>query len=196
MLFISWFLHQTTTMRGTRLMLAELFISWFLHQTTTFRSPLFVSTSCLSLDSYIKPQLNNQNTFPASVVYLLIPTSNHNDGYPDSDQFVLFISWFLHQTTTLYKHSLTCVCCLSLDSYIKPQRCPCMWCPCMSCLSLDSYIKPQHCLWRDAEKHVVYLLIPTSNHNQCLFFSFPKDVVYLLIPTSNHNFLCDRPVRT
>ena len=34
---------------------------------------------------------------------------------------------------------------------------------------------------------VVYLLIPTSNHNEVLPFNTLLDVVYLLIPTSNHN---------
>ena len=34
---------------------------------------------------------------------------------------------------------------------------------------------------------VVYLLIPTSNHNCVLAVSRPHYVVYLLIPTSNHN---------
>ena len=36
---------------------------------------------------------------------------------------------------------------------------------------------------------VVYLLIPTSNHN-ARFFAYVKcSVVYLLIPTSNHNYI-------
>ena len=35
---------------------------------------------------------------------------------------------------------------------------------------------------------VVYLLIPTSNHNQGLDKSLYDYVVYLLIPTSNHNY--------
>ena len=34
---------------------------------------------------------------------------------------------------------------------------------------------------------VVYLLIPTSNHNFCLLLLYSASVVYLLIPTSNHN---------
>ena len=55
--------------------------------------------------------------------------------------------------------------CLSLDSYIKPQPAvPRMW-HCARCLSLDSYIKPQHATNIEREHIVVYLLIPTSNHN-------------------------------
>ena len=34
--------------------------------------------SCISFDSYIKPQPNGVTLDPSTVVYLLIPTSNHN----------------------------------------------------------------------------------------------------------------------
>ena len=37
------------------------------------------------------------------------------------------------------------------------------------------------------KKLVVYLLIPTSNHNLSSRWSILSFVVYLLIPTSNHN---------
>ena len=33
---------------------------------------------CISFDSYIKPQQGNHNSRSPHVVYLLIPTSNHN----------------------------------------------------------------------------------------------------------------------
>ena len=55
------------------------------------------------------------------------------------------------------------------------------------CISFDSYIKPQHCIARPKWKKVVYLLIPTSNHNWWIWLSIISWVVYLLIPTSNHN---------
>ena len=35
--------------------------------------------------------------------------------------------------------------------------------------------------------NVVYLLIPTSNHNHPRKIELQSVVVYLLIPTSNHN---------
>ena len=38
---------------------------------------------------------------------------------------------------------------------------------------------------------VVYLLIPTSNHNDVTNATQQGDVVYLLIPTSNHNLAID-----
>ena len=62
-----------------------------------------------------------------------------------------------------------------------------MWC----CISFESYIKPQH-FYRVANwEDVVYLLNPTSNHN-CNADEVDKNgVVYLLNPTSNHNPLLD-----
>ena len=54
-------------------------------------------------------------------------------------------------------------------------------------LSLDSYIKPQPQLRRYDRYDVVYLLIPTSNHNSDYEDGRKQNVVYLLIPTSNHN---------
>ena len=145
-----------------------------------------------------------------SVVYLLIPTSNHNLLNLHTHLSALYIFWFLHQTTTnylslpngdvlyifwfLYQTTTTgylilnYICCISFDSYIKPQRSvhrlcqmPCcisfdsyikpqlyfLWgVPCQSCISFDSYIKPQPIISPWIGWAVVYLLIPTSNHNQ------------------------------
>ena len=127
-------------------MAARLFISWFLHQTTTQNIQLAAQESCLSLDSYIKPQLQPHIDYFSTVVYLLIPTSNHNTNSYIPQEKALFISWFLHQTTTLIEKKFLSPRCLSLDSYIKPQR--------------DVSIL--------VEDNVVYLLIPTSNHNHRL----------------------------
>ena len=56
------------------------------------------------------------------------------------------------------------------------------------CISFDSYIKPQLLLNLNFSLSVVYLLIPTSNHNVEDGLTRQEKVVYLLIPTSNHNF--------
>ena len=78
---------------------------------------------------------------------------------------MLYIFWILHQTTTGRGEGAQKGCCISFDSYIKPQH------PIL-CLETSS---------------VVYLLIPTSNHNyRCITLNAAL-VVYLLIPTSNHN---------
>ena len=120
---------------------------------------------CISFDSYIKPQLRNRSRefsavvyllIPTSnhnrfinrskrgtVVYLLIPTSNHNYGLHRKVVVVLYIFWFLHQTTTGSFCPIANRCCISFDSYIKPQ--------------------PQANI--NLADQVVYLLIPTSNHN-------------------------------
>ena len=39
------------------------------------------------------------------------------------------------------------------------------------------------------KKEIVYLLIPTSNHNTLKVLNFCSCIVYLLIPTSNHNYV-------
>ena len=121
----------------------KLFISWFLHQTTTYRHEDNNRNRCLSLDSYIKPQPNEFGNDKKSVVYLLIPTSNHNTTSTITYQRALFISWFLHQTTTSKHVFFFYRRCLSLDSYIKPQLKVLSTILAQCCLSLDSYIKPQ-----------------------------------------------------
>ena len=102
-----------------------LYIFIFLHQTTTFRMQWQYQVRCISLYSYIKPQ---RDTFPycrMSVVYLYIPTSNHNSltsgmNFPEVVYLyiptsnhnlvliliilrVLYIFIFLHQTTTQHR---------------------------------------------------------------------------------------------
>ena len=56
--------------------------------------------------------------------------------------------------------------CISFDSYIKPQlfRLDGTWQE--RCISFDSYIKPQLVSRHHHGEPVVYLLIPTSNHNR------------------------------
>ena len=121
------------------------------------------------------------------VVYLLIPTSNHNPTPPLWFTKALYIFWFLHQTTT---HEL---------SYTFDRKLYIFWFLHQTttegrartlkyrCISFDSYIKPQQCHIIEIEILVVYLLIPTSNHNLVAFVLEEVLVVYLLIPTSNHN---------
>ena len=77
--------------------------------------------------------------------------------------------------------------CISFDSYIKPQPGLCCRHSGCCCISFDSYIKPQRCRYAIHGRHVVYLLIPTSNHNSSIQYAVTDTVVYLLIPTSNHN---------
>ena len=58
------------------------------------------------------------------------------------------------------------------------------------CISYYSYIKPQRWHSMNTKRPVVYLTIPTSNHNRNWFRSCQFRVVYLTIPTSNHNVCC------
>ena len=100
-----------------------LFITLFLHQTTTIVNFYFSLKRCLSLYSYIKPQLQLSATARRGrclslysyikpqhvicqignikVVYHSIPTSNHNSVPTGLLTLELFITLFLHQTTTL-----------------------------------------------------------------------------------------------
>ena len=187
-LYIFWFLHQTTTICCIIVYIFLLYIFWFLHQTTTAFLHSSIILGCISFDSYIKPQqcihslwkfgvvyllipTSNHNLPLGSVnlmavVYLLIPTSNHNQFKPTSHPILLYIFWFLHQTTTSVLRIVFLMSCISFDSYIKPQL---------------------HLSVHDIDG-VVYLLIPTSNHNRLLGLIALQMVVYLLIPTSNHNW--------
>ena len=121
-----------------------LYIFWFLHQTTTQQNEWSLNKCCISFDSYIKPQPRWHWLLALPVVYLLIPTSNHNICTTLLSSHMLYIFWFLHQTTT------------SSDSNLIFNR----------CISFDSYIKPQPKLQHIVLPKVVYLLIPTSNHNR------------------------------
>ena len=171
----------------TWLELLLLYIFIFLHQTTT--CPLFVTDaqSCISLYSYIKPQHQHRYPRKSDVVYLYIPTSNHNPLHHLEVHYGLYIFIFLHQTTTCPLFGLmpkTLYIFIFLHQTTTPKS------PCpknIGCISLYSYIKPQQYddLVRTAT--VVYLYIPTSNHNAPRLRLCTLSVVYLYIPTSNHN---------
>ena len=235
-LYIFWFLHQTTTYCIPLSLRIKLYIFWFLHQTTTRQKTMFWALSCISFDSYIKPQpccgcnlapvvvylliptsnhnlcsdwligrlvvyllipTSNHNRmavffFFASVVYLLIPTSNHNLQPLRLGVKGLYIFWFLHQTTTslsktpvrrwLYifwflHQTTTRVAALTVK-------------PC--CISFDSYIKPQRLGRWKGYLPVVYLLIPTSNHNQSVvvLVSYSLYIFWFLHQTTTYRFEC------
>ena len=99
---------------------------------------------CISLMSYIKPQLKRIMTIRKNVVYRLCPTSNHNYEKELIPPVKLYIAYVLHQTTTFSASCFFCACCISLMSYIKPQL----------------------CVLFHQKGIVVYRLCPTSNHNQ------------------------------
>ena len=109
-----------------------------------------------------------------SVVYLLIPTSNHNNLPVINSSASLYIFWFLHQTTTPASDSCQITGCISFDSYIKPQLFVVRHSDILGCISFDSYIKPQREGVQVYRPLVVYLLIPTSNHNVLVFFIWCK----------------------
>ena len=146
MLYIFIFLHQTTTTEWHLTKKSLLYIFIFLHQTTTRKKKQKRKTK-------------------------------------------LYIFIFLHQTTTLDSIGMQSQCCISLYSYIKPQLLFVRRFSVSSCISLYSYIKPQRAQDMPNLTFVVYLYIPTSNHNAILFLQITPRVVYLYIPTSNHNYV-------
>ena len=77
-LYIFIFLHQTTTASMGERARSRLYIFIFLHQTTTFLILDTLALGCISLYSYIKPQQSEGVRKLYLVVYLYIPTSNHN----------------------------------------------------------------------------------------------------------------------
>ena len=169
-----------------------------------------VFSVCKNRDSDIKPQQKSCVRRVAGVVYLLIPTSNHN--LVDRGALVKSVVYLLIPTSNhnrnrqIHHVIISCISfdsyikpqrfrflsssfirCISFDSYIKPQPCAIASTANISCISFDSYIKPQRSTTSMLLTVVVYLLIPTSNHNCCEQALYHKSVVYLLIPTSNHN---------
>ena len=121
-LYILIFLHQTATLIFAFNTLDRLYILIFLHQTATVLSLPTVHVSCISLYSYIKPQLYNtlykmmyccislysyikpqpvkRPAVESSVVYPYIPTSNRNRLCGWRLLGWLYILIFLHQTAT------------------------------------------------------------------------------------------------
>ena len=143
-LYIFWLLHQTTTSTVLFCFYSKLYIFWLLHQTTTWQAYCPTQQSCISFDSYIKPQRCGN-----MVVILLSCIS--------FDSYIKPQLWILILTPGTR--------CISFDSYIKPQRLRNPAFSGTSCISFDSYIKPQLMFDPTCAEWVVYLLTPTSNHN-------------------------------
>ena len=100
---------------------------------------------------------------------------------------MLYIFWFLHQTTTGFLLLRLLECCISFDSYIKPQPSLRYTMMMRVVYLLIPTSNHNHELRTHAPFHVIYLLIPTSNHNSWHRLVWRQHVVYLLNPTSNHN---------
>ena len=121
-----------------------LYIFWLLHQTTTVALCSITMPSCISFDSYIKPQP-------------LLGAGANGGGCISFDSYIK-----PQLVASFYGMSKRCI---SFDSYIKPQQISLYAEIAMSCISFDSYIKPQPFASCFSLEMVVYLLTPTSNHN-------------------------------
>ena len=99
-LYILIFLHQTATRSAGQHVGSELYILIFLHQTATEIGVGRHHLRCISLYSYIKPQLKHSLRSERDAVYPYIPTSNRNSFTGRYIPFWLYILIFLHQTAT------------------------------------------------------------------------------------------------
>ena len=187
-LYIFWFLHQTTTSRELYIEAGRLYIFWFLHQTTTPSGLLHLPARCISFDSYIKPQRSRYCRNRMRVVYLLIPTSNHNRlRCTDTELSVVYL---LIPTSNHNRRSLTAASTVVVYLLIPTSNHNFLLL--LAILRVVVYLlipTSNHNIHAGAYNHyeVVYLLIPTSNHNRRTPNREFMPVVYLLIPTSNHN---------
>ena len=122
MLYMSLFLHQTTTCSGGDGFRQLLYMSLFLHQTTT-QDALNIICGQLYMSLFL-----HQTT-----------TADEVHSYDNR----LYMSLFLHQTTTRGASIRCLASCICLYSYIKPQLKPLILSEVGSCICLYSYIKPQ-----------------------------------------------------
>ena len=209
---MSSFLHQTTTPALLRMAPRRLYMSSFLHQTTTPPSACRNRCSCICLLSYIKPQPMAADAVTLQAVYVFFPTSNHNHLLPllhavpavyvffptSNHNYVtskvrgirLYMSSFLHQTTTICCFPTCFPSCICLLSYIKPQPYMLSSASDGCCICLLSYIKPQLKQCFGFLKSAVYVFFPTSNHNSKRGRPRQCAAVYVFFPTSNHNHCC------
>ena len=164
-LYIFWLLHQTTTLSvdgrmGFGCISFDSYIKPQLGGWTPLRPQVVYLLTPTSNHNLARDAPKRE-----SVVYLLTPTSNHNFPLFFAVRLELYIFWLLHQTTTVHRavrrtwklyifwllHQTTtrfsfCMrsaCCISFDSYIKPQLKHILIWKHQSCISFDSYIKPQ-----------------------------------------------------
>ena len=165
-LYIFWILHQTTTYTESSYYNSVLYIFWILHQTTTVQSDYEIGLSCISFESYIKPQLRiiwQQECLCCISFESYIKPQLWSDRAPAPNS------------------------CISFESYIKPQRAA----NCKMLRKVVYLLNPTSNHNSGSPKGimmpVVYLLNPTSNHNVHPEGIPSARVVYLLNPTSNHN---------
>ena len=165
MLYIFWFLHQTTTLAAiydddARCISFDSYIKpqprvknpRTISRCISFDSYIkpqllasarLAAACCISFESYIKPQLSSLVNMARIVVYLLNPTSNHNVYAKHLYMLALYIFWFLHQTTTLgigsFGGSMLYIFWI-LHQTTTAAR---WWSRSTGCISFESYIKPQ-----------------------------------------------------
>ena len=120
-LYLIPFLHQTTTLKGTKYIFFTLYLIPFLHQTTTLFQEHRALLGCILFHFYIKPQPFLTVVTQRTVVSYSISTSNHNALSVINTALLLYLIPFLHQTTTLAIVAAYEPSCILFHFYIKPQ---------------------------------------------------------------------------
>ena len=188
LLFIILFLHQTTTDTYKQIVRHGCLSSCSYIKPQQSQGARASVEGCLSSCSYIKPQLHNNKTTGISVVYHLVPTSNHNHfgiSVPDSDVVYHLVPTSNHNRKTLGEIQQEVVYHLVPTSnhnrseagalehllfiiLFLHQTTTAIFVDfgLLCCLSSCSYIKPQPAHGHTLRRSVVYHLVPTSNHNR------------------------------
>ena len=163
LLYIFVFLHQTATLLGTSRLHVRCISLFSYIKPQLIKILVFLGMRCISLFSYIKPQLDESVNCNFHVVYLCFPTSNRNSHVLILIFFQLYIFVFLHQTATYLgknTHHTPLYIFVFLHQtatvFVREVN------P-NGCISLFSYIKPQPRCSQGCAEGVVYLCFPTSN---------------------------------
>ena len=201
-LYIFVFLHQTATRIQHIQESCELYIFVFLHQTATYELENKIYDSCISLFSYIKPQLSIVSPVRSAccislfsyikpqpksvakvakaVVYLCFPTSNRNQlPYSNSSSPVVYLCF----PTSNRNRKSSYDCLKRLYIFVFLHQTATLWLQKtlhIGCISLFSYIKPQLGCVKLSNFIVVYLCFPTSNRNSLLLLKI-RQMLYIFV---------------
>ena len=138
---------------------------FFLHQTTTLWYMSFIFVHCILCSFYIKPQLMSPYYFIFYIVSYVLSTSNHNLMSNGNVSSILYLMFFLHQTTTHEHHQFLNFNCILCSFYIKPQLERKSKPFKIHCILCSFYIKPQLLHRQEHCKPIVSYVLSTSNHN-------------------------------
>ena len=123
-----------------------LYLIEILHQTTTTLADSGVSSSCILLKFYIKPQHVYSLWYTDIVVSYWNSTSNHNEKWYELNWEKVVSYWnSTSNHNAVGDLGFVWLGCILLKFYIKPQQWRCFDVRRFRCILLKFYIKPQLC---------------------------------------------------